>query len=390
MKELIVYNNDNKKSVMLVQDGILIERHEETEKNKTIEGNIYIGKVQNVFQGMQAAFVNVGTNKNAFIHLKDILPKQDIVKNENQKATENIKDLIRPGDPLLVEIKRDSTSKKGPRVSTHISLTGRFIILLPNSPFITLSQKITNKQERERLTNVIKKYLPENMGAIIRTVAENATEEIIKSDIERMVKKWENIININIEEYPKEVYDVGGILIKVLTDLIDSNLDRIIVNNKNDYDKIKQYLEEALIEIPLELQENDLLKLHNLDIQLEKSENRKIWLKCGGFITIDKTEALTAIDVNSGKYVGETNLESTAFLVNKEAAIEIAKQLRLRDIGGIIIIDFIDMHKEENKEKIIEKMKEATKSDRSRVQIEGFTKLNLMELTRKHICSNNM
>lgn len=390
MKELIVYNNDNKKSVMLVQDGILIERHEETEKNKTIEGNIYIGKVQNVFQGMQAAFVNVGTNKNAFIHLKDILPKQDIVKNENKKTTENIKDLIRPGDPLLVEIKRDSTSKKGPRVSTHISLTGRFIILLPNSPFITLSQKITNKQERERLTNVIKKYLPENMGAIIRTVAENATEEIIKSDIDRMVKKWEKIININIEEYPKEVYDVGGILIKVLTDLIDSNLDRIIVNNKNDYDKIKQYLEEALIEIPLELQENDLLKLHNLDIQLEKSENRKIWLKCGGFITIDKTEALTAIDVNSGKYVGETNLESTAFLVNKEASIEIAKQLRLRDIGGIIIIDFIDMHKEENKEKIIEKMKEATKSDRSRVQIEGFTKLSLMELTRKHICSNNM
>ena len=389
MKELYVYKNNDKKNIMLLEDGILIERHEENEKNKTVEGNIYIGKVQNVFQGMQAAFINVGTNKNAFIHLKDILPKQDVVKNENQKITENIKDLIKPGDPILVEIKRDATSKKGPRVSTHISLTGRFIVLLPNSPFITISQKIENQQERERLTKILKKYLPQNMGAIIRTVAQNATEEVIEKDIERMVNKWQNIISSDIEQYPKEVYDVGGILIKVLTDLIDSHLDKIVVNTQDDYIKIQQYLEEASINIPLELNK-ELLNLHSLETQIERSENRKIWLKCGGFITIDKTEALTAIDVNSGKYVGETNLESTAFLVNKEAAIEIAKQIRLRDIGGIIIIDFIDMHKEENKQKIIEKIKEATKTDRSKVQIEGFTKLNLMELTRKHICSNNM
>lgn len=389
MKELYVYKNNEKKDIMLIENGILIERHEENEKNKTIEGNIYIGKVQNVFQGMQAAFINVGTNKNAFIHLKDILPKQDIVKNENKKITENIKDLIKPGDPILVEIKRDATSKKGPRVSTHISLTGRFIVLLPNSPFITISQKIENPKERERLTNILKKYLPENMGAIIRTVSENATELVIQKDIERMVKKWQNIVNSDINQYPKEVYDVGGILIKVLTDLIDSHLDKIVVNNQDDYNKIQQYLNEFAINIPLQLNE-DLLNSYSLESQLERTENRKIWLKCGGFITIDKTEALTAIDVNSGKYVGETNLESTAFLVNKEAAIEIAKQLRLRDIGGIIIIDFIDMHKEENKQKIIEKIKEATKTDRSKVQIEGFTKLNLMELTRKHICSNNM
>ena len=389
MKELFVYKNNDKKDILLIENGILIERHEKNEKNKTIEGNIYIGKVQNVFQGMQAAFVNVGTNKNAFIHLKDILPKQDVVKNENKQYTENIKDLIKPGDPILVEIKRDATSKKGPRVSTHISLTGRFIVLLPNSPFITISQKIESIQERERLTKIIKKYLPENMGAIIRTVAENATEVVIQKDIQRMVNKWESIVNSDIEQYPKEVYDVGGILIKVLTDLIDSNLDKIVVNTQEDYKKIQQYLDEATINIPLELN-NKLLNLHNLETQLEKSENRKIWLKCGGFITIDKTEALTAIDVNSGKYVGETNLESTAFLVNKEATIEIAKQLRLRDIGGIVIIDFIDMHKEENKQKIIEKIKETTKTDRSKVQIEGFTKLNLMELTRKHICSNNM
>lgn len=389
MKELIVYNNNEKKNIMLVQNGILIENHIEYEKNKTIEGNIYIGKVQNIFQGMQAAFVNIGKNKNAFIHLKDILPKQDVVKNGETKLTENIKDLIKPGDPILVEIKRDSTSKKGARVSTHISLTGRFIVLLPNSPFITVSQKISDEAEKNRLTGIIKKYIPQDMGAIIRTVANGASEEIIKKDIDRMVNKWQEIVNTGIDEYPKKVYDTGGILFKLLVDLIDSNLDRIIVNDKSDYDLIEKYLKESDVEINLEQKEN-IFDLYDLDKQLERAENRKIWLKCGGFITIDKTEALTAIDVNSGKYVGEKNLESTAFTVNKEATIEIAKQLRLRDIGGIVIIDFIDMYKKENLEKIIEKMKEETKQDRSKVQVEGFTKLSLMELTRKHICSNNM
>ena len=389
MKELIVYKNNDKKNIMLVQNGFLIENHIEYEKNKTIEGNIYIGKVQNVFQGMQAAFVNIGKNKNAFIHLKDILPKQDVVKNKEMKLTDNIKDLIKPGDPILVEIKRDSTSKKGARVSTHISLTGRFIVLLPNSPFITVSQKIDDVKEKDRLTNIVKKYLPEDMGAIVRTVAENADEETIKNDIFRMVEKWKKIISTDIEKYPKKVFDTGGILFKILVDLIDSNLDKIIVNSEEDFELIKQFLNEFNVGINVEL-EDDILSLYNLNKQIEVAENRKIWLKCGGFITIDKTEALTAIDVNSGKYVGDTNLESTAYTVNKEAAIEIAKQLRLRDIGGIVIIDFIDMYKKENLEKIMDKMKEECKKDRSKVQVEGFTKLNLMELTRKHICSNNM
>lgn len=389
MKELIVYKNNEKKNIMLVQNGILIENHVEYEKNKTIEGNIYIGKVQNVFQGMQAAFVNIGKNKNAFIHLKDILPKQDIVKNGKQKITENIKDIIKPGDPILVEIKRDSTSKKGARVSTHISLTGRFIVLLPNSPFITISQKITDEEERTRLTEITKKYIPENMGAIVRTVSKNASEENIKNDIQIMLEKWEKIVSEGIEEYPKLVYDTGGILFKLLVDLIDSDLEKISVNDTDDYKFIKQYIEESKVNIKLELN-NDVLCLYDLEKQLDRAENRKIWLKCGGFITIDKTEALTAIDVNSGKYVGDKNLESTAYTVNREAAIEIAKQLRLRDIGGIVIIDFIDMYNKENLKKIIDKMKEETKKDRSKVQVEGFTKLSLMELTRKHICSNNM
>ena len=227
------------------------------------------------------------------------------------------------------------------------------------------------------------------MGAIVRTVSNNASEENIKNDIERMLEKWNKIVSVDIDEYPKLVYDTGGILFKVLTDLIDSDLEKISVNDADDYNFIKQYLEESNVNIKLEMN-NDVLNLHDLEKQLDRAENRKIWLKCGGFITIDKTEALTAIDVNSGKYVGDKNLESTAYTVNKEAAIEIAKQLRLRDIGGIVIIDFIDMYNKENLEKIIDKMKEETKKDRSKVQVEGFTKLSLMELTRKHICSNNM
>ena len=388
MKELIIYSTNEKKNIMLVQNKTLVENYVEYEKNKTIEGNIYIGKVQNVLQGMQAAFINIGKDKNAFIHLRDILPKKDIVKDGYLDTNTNIKDLIKPGDPILVEIKRDSTYKKGARVSTHISLTGRFIVLLPNSPFITVSQKITNVEEKNRLTQITKKYLPTDMGAIIRTVANGVDEEILKNDIDRMIKKWNEIINIDIKNYPKIVYDTGGILFKILVDLMDSDLNRIVVNTQEDYELIQNYLKESDVQIEMKVEDN-ILDLYDLGKQIERAENRKIWLKCGGFITIDKTEALTAIDVNSGKYVGDTNLESTAFTVNKEATIEIAKQLRLRDIGGIVIIDFIDMNNKENLDKIIDKMKSECQKDRSKVQVEDFTKLSLMELTRKHICSSN-
>ena len=391
MKEIIIYEENENKTIMYLENQNILEKYEENENNRTIEGNIYIGKVQNILSGLQAAFVDLGNGKNAFIHLKDILPKRNIVEeprlDEAEKNLKN-KDYVKTGMPIIVEVKRDETSNKGARVSTHISLKGRFIVYMPNATFVTVSQKITDKTKREELVDITKKYLPENTGAIIRTVSESATEEQIKEDIQKQVEKWEKIKKMEVETYPKEIFNAGGIIKKIIIDLADNKLDRIVVNTESMKNKVNEILEEIDKKIEVFYTEENVLDWYNIRKELQGASNRKVWLKNGGFITIDKTEALTAVDVNSGKFVGKNNLEETIFQVNEQAANEIAKQIRLRDIGGIILIDFIDMYTDEHKKKIIDIMKEKTKADRSRVQIEEFTKLNLLELTRKHICSN--
>ncbi len=391
MKEIIIYEENENKTIMYLENQKILEKYEENENNRTIEGNIYIEKVQNILSGLQAAFVDLGNGKNAFIHLKDILPKRNIVEEPKLDEAEKnlkIKDCVKTGMPIIVEVKRDETSNKGARVSTHISLKGRFIVYMPNATFVTVSQKITDKTKREELVDITKKYLPENTGAIIRTVSENATEEQIKEDIQKQIEKWEKIKKIEVETYPKEIFNAGGIIKKIIIDLADNKLDRIVVNTETMKNKVNEILEEIDKKIEVVYTKENILDWYNIRKELQGASNRKVWLKNGGFITIDKTEALTAVDVNSGKFVGKNNLEETIFQVNEQAANEIAKQIRLRDIGGIILIDFIDMYTDEHKKKIINIMKEKTKADRSRVQIEEFTKLNLLELTRKHICSN--
>lgn len=336
--------------------------------------------------GMQAAFINIGSGKNAFIHLKDILPKVDVtVEAPNNK--EDIRKVIRPGDPLLVQVTRDRNYKKGARVTTHINLTGRFFVYMPNSPFVAVSQKIEDEEKKKELKEFVFKNIPKDTGGIIRTNSQSASKEDILEDIKKQVDVWNNLIDIELDSYPKKIFDNGGIVRKYIIDNLDENLDRIVVCNQKLAKDIKEILEYENKEIPVVIDEKYLEK-YDYENQLKKLENRKIWLDCGGFITIDKTEALTAIDVNSGKFIGKNNFEDTIFLVNKEATIEIAKQLRARDIGGIIIIDYIDMYIEENKKEIIKLMEQEIKKDGSKVQIEGFTKLNLLEMTRKHIYSS--
>ena len=211
MKELIVFNSNNKKVIALLENEELVEKYEEDEKNKSIEGNIYVGKVQNVLTGLQSAFVNIGEKKAAFIHAKDILPKVDITKEPIQKE-KPINELIKPGDPIIVEVKREAIDKKGPRLSTHISLSSRFIVFMPNANFITVSQKIEDEGEKERLKNIAKKYLPEGTGAIIRTVAEKHSEKELKEDILKSIENWKRIKEKNITQIPQKIYDKGGII----------------------------------------------------------------------------------------------------------------------------------------------------------------------------------
>jgi len=400
MQEIIVHvGQNNDKTVALIENGKLIEKYEETDARKRLEGNIYIGRVENVLLGMQAAFVNIGEDKNTFIHIRDIIPKvSNETGNKNEELSKhNIKNYVRVGMPILVQVNRDSTNKKGARVSTHISLSGRFVVIMPNAEFITVSQKIENEKEAKRLKELVSKYIPENYGVIIRTASQGKSAKEIENDIKKVIEKWnkikESYVNEkdNINFKPQLLYKNDGLISKILLDVIDNNVEKIWVNDKEEYNKILKYVQETNNDkkIKVELKEKDLITMYDLDDQLEQIKNRKIWLKCGGFITIDKTEALTAIDVNSGKYVGNKDLEQTVLKVNKEATIEIAKQLRLRDIGGIIIIDYIDMEKKESKEIIENTLKENLKKDRSKTQVIGFTPLNLLEMTRKHVCSND-
>ena len=393
MIEIVVNKKEDLKTTALIENGILEELYEEEKESKynRNEGNIYIGIIKDIIPGMQAAFLDIGIEKNSFIHVKDVLPQVDekVVK----QVTAKIEDVVKPKQKLLVQVQKDSNDKKGARTSTHIKLTGKYIVLLPRTNIITISQKIVNEKERERLLQIVRNKLPENTGAIIRTMAEQQKEEVLIKDIEQLQEKWETILK-RFEESPNKqelLYTSPTIVEKMIIDLPEDKIDEIEVNDKEEYNKIKKTLQKMKItSIKVELKDKEnLIEKHELEKQIEKSKQRKIWLNCGGFITIDPTEALVAIDVNSGKFTGKSSLEDTVYKVNYEATIEIAKQLRLRDIGGIIIIDYIDMQKQENKDKIEKLLKETLKQDRAKTQVEGFTKLNLMEMTRKHICSHN-
>lgn len=390
MTELFIQKNKDNKQIALVENEKLIEYYEEDENTNRCEGNIYIGIVKDVLKGMQSAFVDIGTEKNSFIHLKDILPKIDETKEKLDDKI-NVSDVIQPNQKILVQVKKDSNEKKGARVSTHINLPGKYVVLMPNTTIITVSQKIEDENEQKRLKELARKYLSEGNGAIIRTSSEGKEKEIIE-DIKNIEDKWNRIIETSVNpelNQPKLLYKSEDIVEKMLIDLSDKGVDKIIVNNKEDQQNLQKNLKNSkeYKDIKIEIKQN-IFDIYDMNKQIEKAKSRKVWLKCGGFITIDKTEALTAIDVNTGKFTGNKDVRQTIFKVNKEATIEIAKQLRLKDCGGIIIIDYIDMFNPEDKKEIEKILKKELKKDRTKTQVEGFTKLDLMELTRKHICSH--
>ena len=390
MLELIVTQKELTKQIYILEDGILKEYYCEKEENKNLEGNIYIGKVKAILQGMQAAFIDIGEEKNAYLHIKDIIPKKSTVTGNKEENIENYKinDYIKTNEAILVQVKKDSNTLKGPKVSSNIQIPGRFVVILPENDFITISQKIENEDEKKRLIDIVNEIKRnDKLGIIIRTAAEGKDKEIIKKDIENSIKEWKKIKEKfeKTKEYPINLKKNESILEKILLDIADNKLCNIIVNSEKLQEQITYILNkiQGKANIKIKIQKENLETKYDLDKQLEKAQNRKIWLKCGGFITIDKTEALTAIDVNSGKFTGKENMEKTILKVNKEESEEIAKQIRLRDIGGIIIIDYIDMEEEKTKEEVLKVLKEKLKEDRAKTQIMQYTKLNLLEMTRK-------
>lgn len=372
MQELRIKVDTNEKIITLIDDYKVVEKYIET-ADESIEGNIYIGVVKNIIPGIKAAFVDIGQEKNAFIHF------EDIYKTNNE---------IKLNEKILVQVQKDEINQKGAKLTTNIKLTGRQIVLLPTTDIITVSRKIENEKVREKLIEIVAENLPKGIGAIIRTTASKATKTEIVDDIQRLVKDWNNIEKKmqSSDEAPVLLGKNNTIIESVILGTADSGMDKIITDSKEENKKIEKFLKEFELEDKVKVEYDEkVLDKYKIKDELEKLNNNKIWLKCGSYIVIDKTEALTSIDVNSGKYTGKENLENTILRVNEEATVEIAKQIRLRDMSGIIIIDYIDMELEENKHRIMKLLEQEVKKDRAKVQIEGFTRLNLLEMTRKQL-----
>ncbi|MBS5854098.1 MAG: Rne/Rng family ribonuclease [Clostridium sp.] len=372
MQELRIKVDTNEKSVILLNNYKIVEQY--TIDKENIEGNIYLGVIKNIVPGLKATFVDIGKSKNAFIHFEDL---------------GKTKDEIKLNEKILVQVQKNAVKQKGAKLTTNIKLTGRQIVLMPKTDFISVSRKIEDEGKREKLKEIVKKYLPINCGAIIRTNCIFANEEEIRQDIQMLTARWNNIKNSiekNMKNVPCIIEEDNSIVKSLILATVDSKMSKITTNSKEYNEEILNFLKlyklENIIKIELD---NNVFEKYTIEKELQSLENNKVWLNCGGQIVIDKTEALTAIDVNSGKCIGKDSLEETILKVNIEAAKEIAKQIRLRDIGGIVIVDFIDMEKENSKEKLLKSMEEEIKKDRAKVQIEGFSKLNLLEFTRKQL-----
>lgn len=373
MQEIRIKVDTNEKVATLIEDYKIVERY--IIKNQdNIEGNIYIGSIKNIVPGIKAAFVDIGKEKNAFIHFEDLY---------------KINEEIKLNKKILVQVQKNPIKQKGAKLTANIKLTGRQIVLMPKTNFITISRKIEDEDQKQRLKEIVEKHIPNGFGAIIRTSCISATEEEFCDDIQRLLNRWNKIQKKMLENesnLPCLIEENNDIIKSLILGTANSKMNRIITNNEVVNKEIKDFLKEYSLDnnVKVEL-EKDVFEKYTMQKELQDLENNKVWLRCGGYIVIDKTEALTAIDVNSGKCVGKNNLEDTILRVNTEAAKEIAKQLRLRDIGGIIIIDFIDMQEDISKTKLLNCFVEETKKDRAKVQVEGFSKLNLLELTRKQM-----
>ena len=373
MQEIRIKVDTNEKVATLIEDYKIVERY--IIKNQdNIEGNIYIGSIKNIVPGIKAAFVDIGKEKNAFIHFEDL-----------NKINEEIK----LNKKILVQVQKNPIKQKGAKLTANIKLTGRQIVLMPKTNFITISRKIEAEDQKQRLKEIVEKHIPNGFGAIIRTSCISATEEEICDDIQRLLNRWNKIQKKMLENesnLPCLIEENNDIIKSLILGTADGNMNRIVTNNEMFNKEIENFLEAYNLDKNVKVgYEKDVFEKYTMQKELQELENNKVWLRCGGYIVIDKTEALTAIDVNSGKCVGKDNLEDTILRVNTEAAKEIAKQLRLRDIGGIIIIDFIDMQEDISKTKLLNCFVEETKKDRAKVQVEEFSKLNLLELTRKQM-----
>ncbi|MDD3839060.1 MAG: Rne/Rng family ribonuclease [Clostridia bacterium] len=391
-KEIVSDINFEQTRVALLEDGDLVEIYIERHDNRRIVGNIYKGKVSNVLSGMQAAFVDIGLDKNAFLYIGDIATDKSVFEFENsQMNIDNISitDVLRPGQEIVVQVVKEPIERKGPRITTNITIPGKYLVLMPTVNHTGVSKRIQEEDERNRLKLIAEKIKRDDIGIIVRTAARNKTEEELKKELSYLESLWENIKQkIADAKAPSTIYQDENLMYRIFRDIFCDDIDKFVINDRECYQNICDYARCSSPELVDRIIYSDNIHIfdeYNIESKILKAINRKVWLDCGGYLVIDQTEALTVIDVNTGKFVGSKNLEDTVFITNLQAAKEIAKQLRLRDIGGIIIIDFIDMEVEQHQNEVLELLKQSLEKDRTKTNVLGITKLGLVEITRKKI-----
>ncbi|WDP91152.1 MAG: Rne/Rng family ribonuclease [Desulfobacter sp.] len=424
LKELVVNSAPHETRVALLENGTIVEVFIERKDETSIAGNIYKGRVQRVLPGMQAAFVDIGFDQAAFIYVDDVLDtaslkickkfeqdpdtedreeeeeleSEEIEKGDgswNQRSAPecSIEDLLTEGQEIMVQVAKSSIGTKGPRVTTHISLAGRYMVLMPTVDHIGISKRITDEAERNRLKEMLLSMRKTNFGYIFRTQARDIDEATLKKEIEFLNNTWEDILErSNKLSATALVYKDLNVTFRAVRDLLANEADKLIIDSKQEYNHVQRFLKKLMPDVNLSVElyqdREPIFDAYNIEGDIARSLKKKVWLKSGGYIVIEQTEALVAIDVNTGRYVGKHNFDETILKTNLEAVKEIAYQVRLRNIGGIIIIDFIDMRRESHKEKVMTRLHEAMRRDKSQTNILPLTELGLVQMTRKRTRRN--
>lgn len=393
-EEILINFSPMETRVAVIENGMLQEVHVERNDHRGIVGNIYLGKVVRVLPGMQAAFIEIGLERAGFIHVADIEPKN------GQPDSDDIAQLVREGQSLLVQVLKDPISTKGARLTTQISIPSRYLVYLPGSDHVGISQRIEDETEKQRLKDCIENYLahPTELlkeaseftkeGVIVRTVAEGVSEQSLQQDVDFLRRLWRQVSQqIATAKAPQIIYQDLPLALRTLRDIAHPQIEKIRIDSKETYQKASEFVDQLVPEMAAKLEhypgERPIFDLYNVEDEIQKALGRKVPLKSGGYIIIDQTEAMTTVDVNTGAYVGHRNLEETIFKTNLEAATAIGRQLRLRNLGGIIILDFIDMHDLEHQRQVARTLDRALAKDHVKTKVLAVSELGLIQMTRK-------
>ena len=400
--EIIINATPQETRVALLEDRVLVEIYIERTKDRGIMGNIYKGKVVKVLPGMQAAFVDIGLEKASFLYVSDVYGGMEdyeemIFQGEEMPNAFNfssqIEDLLSEGQEILVQVSKEPLGTKGTRITSHITLPGRYLVYMPTVDHIGVSRRIKDEKERRRLREAILAMRPSSGGFIVRTASEGAEPEDIRNDMEFLLRIWNNIQKKKESSTaPSLIHSDLTMVLRVIRDILSPQVNRIVIDSKDEYENILSFINTYMPKQKFEIlhyeKEEPMFDAYGIEMEIDKILGRNVWLKSGGYIVIDMSEALVAIDVNTGRYVGKRNLADTILKTNLEAAKEIVYQLRLRNIGGIIIIDFIDMEREGDREKVFQAFEEALRKDRQKTNIFKISDLGLVEMTRKRTREN--